>query len=79
MSIRIRIRAETLRFLVVLSMSLIMSSGAAGLIAEPMSHAQWDSLLKAHVKTIDNGHFTALDYASLARAGSSGNSRGFEN
>jgi hypothetical protein len=57
-------------------MSLIMSSAAAGLIAEPMSHAQWDSLLKKHVKTIDNGHFTALDYAGLARAGSSGNGDG---
>ena len=64
-----------LRFWVVLSMSLIISSAAAGLIAESMSHVQWDSLLKKHVKTIDNGHSTALDYAGLARAGSSG----FEN
>lgn len=64
------------RFLVVLSMSLVMSSAAAGLIAEPLSHAQWDHLLKTYVKTTDNGHSTGLDYAGLTRAGSSGNSDG---
>lgn len=77
MRLRHRMGAEMLRFWVVLSMSLIMSFAAAGLIAEPMNHAQWDSLLKMHVKMIDNGNSTALDYVGLAPARGSDND--FEN
>ncbi len=56
-----------MRILVALLMSLLVSLQTGGLIAESMNHEQWDSLLKKHVKSIDGGSATALDYAGFAR------------
>mgnify|MGYP003385660844 CR=1 FL=1 len=55
------------RVLAALLMSLLVSLQTSGLVAEPMNHAQWDSLLKKHVKSIDGGSATALDYAGLGQ------------
>ena len=56
-----------LRIIATLLMSLLVNLPTSSLIAEPMNHAQWDSLLKQHVKLIDSGNSTALNYAGFAR------------
>ncbi|MBV1913992.1 MAG: DUF547 domain-containing protein [Pseudomonadales bacterium] len=56
-----------MRFFAALLMSLLVSLQTNSLIAEPMNHAHWDSLLKKHVKSIDGGSATALDYSGFAR------------
>ena len=36
-------------------------------LAETFDHSQWDSLLKAHVSTINDGKATTVDYHGMAR------------
>jgi len=49
-----------------LIMGPLLTLSAGSVFAESMDHAQWNVLLQKHVKSIDNGHSTALDYTSFA-------------